>query len=298
MAPGDTQELVVANLVGLGGDRISSIAVLKWYSDLAQFAYNSLFNIPTPPPTPKVSVAALDKEISLNWGDPTTTPNYQTIESHNSGGYAFEGYNVYQMAEPAFNKSTAKLLATYDIVNAITTVFDDVYDDQSGYILKKPVQFGTDSGIKRIYQTTVDAIGSKSLVNGTSYYFAVTAYAVNPDPIAKPTNLESSAQVLTIIPETPRPGYAVASYGDTITTVTHINSAGGLSDGKVIAMVINPTQLTGASYKIIFKGSSPNQTWSSYPHAQCPRRYDGQGRHRISPAARMEPSSSMVSSGK
>jgi hypothetical protein len=261
MANGDTQELVVANLVGLGGDRISSVAVLKWYSDLAQFAYNSLFNIPTPPPAPKVNVAALDGEISLSWGDPNI---FNALEAHNSGGYAFEGYNVYQMPENAFTKSTARLLATYDVVNAITTVFDDVYDDATGYVLKKPVQFGTDSGIKRTYQATTDALTSRNLINGTTYYFAVTAYAVNTDPLAKPTNLESSPQVLTIIPEKPRPGYTVATVGDTIAAanIVHTNSAGGKSDGQVIPTIVNPMALTGGVYKVVFVGAPPAQTWS------------------------------------
>lgn len=262
MANGDTQELVVANMVGLGGDRISSIAVLKWYSDLAQFAYNGLFNIPTPPPAPKVSVAALNEQISLNWGDPNSNPSFTAIETHSSGGYAFEGYNVYQLPENAFDRNTAKLLATYDIVNATTTVFDDVYDDASGYILKKPVQFGTDSGIKRSYVTTNDVFASRTLVNGTTYYYAVTAYAVNPDPLAKPTYLESSPAVLAIVPEAPRPGLAVTAPGDTVKGVTHTNSAGGLSDGNIFPTIVNPTQVTGGTYKVVFFGTPPNQTWS------------------------------------
>ena len=252
MADGDTQELVVATMVGLGGDRISSVAVLKWYSDLAQFAYNGLFNIPSPPPAPKVSVAALDKEVSLNWGDPTSVPNYSAVEAHNSGGYAFEGYNVYQLPEPAFDKGTAKLLATYDIVNAITTVFDDVYDDASGYILKKPVQFGTDSEIKRTYATENDVFASRTLVNGTTYYFAVTSYAVNPDPLAKPTNLESSPQVLTVIPQTPVPGTSPAPYGDTVAVTQTPLPGGALSEGETIPIIIDPMKTTGHQYKVTF----------------------------------------------
>ena len=52
MAPGDTQELVVANLGGVGADRISSITALRTVSDQAQQAYNSLFKLPAPPPSP------------------------------------------------------------------------------------------------------------------------------------------------------------------------------------------------------------------------------------------------------
>jgi hypothetical protein len=249
MANGDTQELVVATLVGLGGDRISSIAVAKWYSDLAQFAYNSLFNIANPPPAPRVSVAPLNGEVSLNWGDPTY---YTPLEATNSGGYLFEGYNVYQMAQPAFDKNTAIHLATYDLINAITTVFDDVYDDATGYVLKKPVQFGTDSGIKRTYQTTNDAIKSTNLVNGTTYYFAVTSYSVNPDPLAKPTNLESSPQVLTVVPQTPIPGTVVAPAGDTLAVTQTALPGGSMSEGETIPIVVDPYKATGHQYKVTF----------------------------------------------
>jgi hypothetical protein len=263
LANGDTQEVVVAHLVGLGSDRISSVAVMKWYSDLAQTAYNSLFKIANPPPAPKVSVAVADGEVSLNWGDPNSNPSYGTIESYNSGGYAFEGYNVYQLPQGgSFDKNLATRLATYDKVDAVTTVFDDVYDAATGYIIKKPVQFGTDSDIRRRYDTKNDAINSKPLANGSPYYFAVTSYSVNADPLVIPTNLESSPEVLTIVPQTSKPGYTQEPIGDTLKTVTHTNSAGGLSDGQVIPIIVTPQQLTGGTYKVIFTGTMPNQTWT------------------------------------
>lgn len=43
MAPGDTQEIVVANLAGLGADRLSSISVLRAYTDTVQATFNNLF---------------------------------------------------------------------------------------------------------------------------------------------------------------------------------------------------------------------------------------------------------------
>ena len=50
MAVGDTQELVVANLAGIGADRLSSVSAMKVVDDLAQQAYNGLFVLPSPPP--------------------------------------------------------------------------------------------------------------------------------------------------------------------------------------------------------------------------------------------------------
>jgi hypothetical protein len=43
MANGDTQELVVATMIGQGADRISSIAVLKYYADQVKAAYAKRF---------------------------------------------------------------------------------------------------------------------------------------------------------------------------------------------------------------------------------------------------------------
>jgi len=48
MAPGDTQQVVVGALVGLGADYLSSITVLKANDVMAQQEYNTLFNQPPP----------------------------------------------------------------------------------------------------------------------------------------------------------------------------------------------------------------------------------------------------------
>lgn len=260
LANGDTQELVTATIVAQGSDRISSIAVLRWYSDLAQSSYDNQFNIPRPAPSPVLSYSELDGEISFSWPDSALTPEgYAKIETWNSAGYKFEGYNVWQLPSSSPDVTSGKLLATYDLKNSITTVFDDVYDDASGYVLTKPVQFGTDVGLKRTYSTTQDAIRGSRLLNGSTYYFGVSCYSFNPDPDAKPTQLESTPTVLTVIPQWPDPGTSfVKTTGDTLASV-HT----GPSDGKVFPIVVSPEQMTkeGASYKIIFKGPAGTGTW-------------------------------------
>ena len=256
LANKDTQELVVATIVGLGGDRISSIAVLKFYDDLAQSAYNNLFNIPRPPPTPEVTYAALEGEISISWPDSVGPTK---IESWNSSGYAFEGYNVYQFPSTAADVSNAVRLATYDLVNSVTTIFDDLYDAGTGYVVSKPAQFGTDSGIKRRFITKTDAIGRRALVNGSRYYFGVTAYSFNGSPTAKPAQLESPALVTAVVPQWPDPGvryYAAA--GDTI----RASATGALSEGLVIPIVVDPKKITGHTYKVTFHNdASGNLQW-------------------------------------
>jgi hypothetical protein len=258
LANKDTQEVVTATIVGQGKDRISSIAVLKFYSDLAQSAYNTLFNISRPPPSPSIEVAALDGEVAIAWPD---TVGPIKIETWNSGGYQFEGYNVYQFPSSAGDVSKAVRLATYDLVDAITTIFDDQFDEGTGYVVSKPAQYGTDFGIKRSYTTKNDAIGKRTLINGSTYYFGVTSYSFNSLPTAKPAQLESSPNLKAVVPQWSSPGvrYFAAS-GDTLKDVVHT----GPSDGQLIAQVINPLALKkeGATYKVVFNGTTPNQTWN------------------------------------
>ena len=123
MAPGDTQELVVANLAGLGADRLSSVTVMRSISDKAQQAYNNLFVLPGPPPIPAVTVASLPNEIVLNWGDPASIAKTEgTVDQ----GYAFQGYKVYELAGPSFTNPI--LLAQYDLNDGVKVIADTVFD--------------------------------------------------------------------------------------------------------------------------------------------------------------------------
>ncbi len=253
MAPGDTQQVVVAALAGQGGDYLSSISVLKFYDATAQSAYNNLFNLPSPPPAPHVSVAQLDGKIVLSWGDPTYAAQ---TENFNSKGYAFQGYNIWQYQRN--NTTGGKLLATYDIVDGITKIYDDVYDPNLGTVIREPVQFGNDTGIKHTYTATQDAFSGTPLVNDRDYYYAVTAYSYNPTPGVIPDNLESSPSILDVRPQTPPNGVRYSfNAGDSI-PVVHT----GKSDGQVIASVVDPSVLNGDQYKVTFDTTGGTTTWS------------------------------------
>ena len=59
MAVGDTQEVVVAEIVAgaiPGVDRLSAIGLMKFYDEEAQSAYDNFFDLPVAPPTPRISV--------------------------------------------------------------------------------------------------------------------------------------------------------------------------------------------------------------------------------------------------
>ena len=262
MAPGDTQEVVVAEICAgaiAGVDRITAVSLLKFFDKAAQLAYENGFRLPSPPPSPKVTAAELDGEILLNWGsDPAAI---EATETSNNNGFLFQGYNVYQLPSPSSALSEATKIAVYDLAgDGITRITDYVFDPQIGVITPKVVQLGTDSGIKRYLSVTSDAVrGGAKLSNGTRYYFAVTAYSYSSDPNAVPNNLETPLQVLTLVPHSANPGYrATSSQGDTVQGIRHT----GTSDGSVVPLVIDPTKGTGHTYEVRFADRDGETVWN------------------------------------
>ncbi len=252
MNAGDTQQVVVAALAGLGADYLSSVSVLRSNDDIAQAAYNSLFQLAVPPPQPSVKVANLNNEIVLSWGDVDAATK---IETSSSKGYEFEGYNVYQF--PRNSPTGAKLIATYDVVNGIRTIQDTTFSVALGTYVVTPTQYGTDSGIKHTITITQDGFTGTPLVNDRDYYFAVTAYSVNLTEGLVPHALESSPSIMAVRPEPPANGVRLAfASGDSL-KVTHA----GNSDGSVVATVADPTLLTGHQYKVSFDTTGGTTTW-------------------------------------
>jgi hypothetical protein len=242
MTRGDTAEIVSALVGGIGADNLSSITVLKFYDNFAQYAYDQLFNLPNIPP-PTVAAQPIDGGVILNWDN---AKNVISIEQADHKGYNFEGYIVYQLPSSTTDLSNAKRIATYDIADNVTTVFDQQLDISTGAIISKPVVFGTDAGVKRFITIKNDIIrGNVPMVNGTNYYFAVTAYGYNPDPSVPFHILESSPVPLTVVPQIPNPGVKVpGSQGDL--AVKH----NGVGNGTVTAVVVDPNLTNGHVYKV------------------------------------------------
>ncbi len=259
MAPGDTQEVVVAEIFAgaiPGVSYLAAISLLRFYDRTAQSSYNNFFQLPSPPPAPKVNIVALNNKVLLDWGENTAAIN--ATENTVIKGYTFEGYNVYQLPSQGASASQAKLLATYDLVDGVTKITDEDFDPNSGQLYQKLVENGTDSGIKRSFIDSVDVFnGNNPLINGTRYYFAVTAYNYNAN--ATPHAVENPMTVITVIPQSPNPGVRYTSQpGDTIKSV----HASGKSEGSVFALVIDPTKLTGDQYKVTFDTTGGTTTWS------------------------------------
>ncbi|MFA6599005.1 MAG: hypothetical protein WCS69_14865 [Ignavibacteriaceae bacterium] len=249
MAPGDTQEVVVAEIVAgaiPGVDRLSAIELLKFYDQQAQGAYNSFFNLPVAPPAPEVTVTQLDREIVLDWS--RNDAKILATERSNSKGYAFQGYNVYQLPTAFSAVTEGYRVATYDIIDGTGKINDLVFDPNSGSVVTLPVQFGNDNGVQRFISITNDLVrGGVPLVNGIKYYFAVTAYSYNPSLSAVPNNLENPITVLTVIPQLPDPGVSIKDAANETLSLEHTTgTAGGVFGGTVV----DPTVTTGHDYQV------------------------------------------------
>ncbi|MCB2205925.1 T9SS type A sorting domain-containing protein [bacterium] len=254
LAVGDTQEVVVSSLVAQGSDRLSSLKVLKFYDKFAQLAFDNNFDLPKAPPSPNVNVSLQNKRVLLQWGEPEQV---QKIENHFDRGFKFQGYNVYQFPTSSSTLDEGIRLATYDVTDGVSVIFDEQIDPESGIVLELPQQLGNDGGVQRLYDVTTDVLTDRPLVNNQPYYFAVTSYAYNEDPDASPRQLESTPKIITVRPQMPDPGWRYTDKVDDEIPVSHVT---GKSAGFVEVVVTDPMELTGDSYEVSFKSLGQVET--------------------------------------
>ena len=254
MAPGDTQEVVVAEIVAgaiPGMDFKSAVTLMKFYDVVAQNAYDNFFDLPPPPPRPSVNIVELDEKIVLDWGSDMAKVN--ATESFDEKGYQFQGYNVYQLPSASADISEGRRLATFDIIDEVKRIIELDFDPNTAVILPTVKQFGTDSGIKRFFEITTDELsGGTPLINGIRYYFAVSAYSYTPDSTKVPTSVENPLQILTVIPNSNNPGVILGEDVGTEFTVGEGITHEGLADGGPVVTVVDPTATTGHEYEISF----------------------------------------------
>lgn len=262
LAPGDTQEVTVGFVAGQGSDRLSSISVMKFNDRFTQLTYDALFQVPNAPARPVVSVTELDGKVILEWGsDLTKVKNIETTVSE-PGGYTFEGYNVYQLPRSTSGIKEGKRIATYDLLSDPTVILDEGFDPSSGQILSIPIQFGSNSDVKRYFEFDRDYLQDIDKIdNGQEYYLAVTAYTRTTELGYIPAALESTPEVITVIPQRPFGTVYTTAHGDTL----DVEQASGASDGIVVPIVIDPGASTGDNYKITFVdtgGGSVANRWT------------------------------------
>jgi hypothetical protein len=255
MAPDDTVDIYVGFVVAIGGDRLSSVAVMRAYDKAVQETFDLVFQVAKPPKNPLVRVSELDGEILLDWSWDLGTIDDTEKRVVLPGAYRFEGYNLYQFPTSGSTLSDAFRIGTFDLANGLTTVTDEVFDPVIGQFVLKPVQFGSDAGVNRFVSVKKDFVNDvEKLYNGTPYYFAVTAYSVATLP-GYTAALESAPQIIVGRPKVPFGKSLTSLTGDTIAS-TRLS---GISDGSVVAFVADPLAITGDTYEVTFNADG---TWN------------------------------------
>jgi hypothetical protein len=250
MAPGDTQIVVAAVVIGQGKDRLTSVTALKFNDLFAQAAFDANFQLPNPPERPLVTGVPGDGKIVLYWGE-------RSEVGYHEPGYVFEGYNVYMGESVA---GPWKRIFTYDLNDNIAFVFDDQFDLETGVVINKPVQFGTDTGITRRVAIDTDYNVGGGLRNGHPYFFGVTAYSYGALEAAGLKTLENSIDPIELVPEQPTAG--VLQEDGTAGNLLLVQHVAGVSDGTIEAIVSDPARITGETYDISFGSDGEGVYWN------------------------------------
>ena len=263
LADGETQEVVGGMIIAQGNSGTQSVELLKQADVIAQLAYDINFALPPSPTNPVVTVSTDNKAILLQWDD--LAESYEAndpIDVDEDGDpttYTFQGYNVYQLDSDLITGQTSiKKIATFDVIDGVEKIRDDVFVMSIGQTANIFVQEGSDSGVKRFLRIDSDVLaGNAPLVQNRQYYFAVTAYGYNSYGI--PKVLESPMVPTLIRPQSQPLGTDINNTfaaGDSL-EVTHT----GTSDGSAYAIVTDPAALVDVEYELTFRDEAGAVVW-------------------------------------
>lgn len=222
MALGDTQEVVIALIGAIGSSNRDGVTVLKERDGTAQDAMNLNFDFPAAIPETPLRIVELDKKFIFDWESDTTRA--KLVESYDSRGYTFEGYSLYQLPYQNSTLADAVQLPSFDIT--------------------KP----------RFLPITRDYIRNRELVNGTKYYYAISAVVTTYDRSFAKNRIEAPLIVRTAIPHSPNPGTMYPYVEEDV--ISNVEDAVGQNDAKVRIQYFNPSSPDGHTYKFVFRRST------------------------------------------
>lgn len=261
MSPGDTQIIVVAQVIAKGNSNLGSVTALKSTDALAQRIFDNNFQVPESAPEVPTSVYAPGNgKIYISWSD---TAEKISIANKLSGGtYKFQGYNIYAV-KPGTNgaeEADRVLMATYDKKDGVGDILDSVFNTTYGTYIYYVVQKGTNNGISRYFVMDRDYINNNPIYSGTEYPIVVTAYYYDSlgGPFSAPKVNETpitSTNIIKVIPQGLTLGTEVSySVGDTIAT--------SQKDLGTMPIVVDPLKLVTARYTSTYGGSTSTPTWT------------------------------------
>jgi hypothetical protein len=152
-----TEDSVVVDFAFVGGDDEASLIAHARY---AQFAYDIGYQLPAPPPSPRLHVVTGDHRIDVYWDDSPEFASDPT--SPMPGGRDFEGYRVYLSED----RQDLHRVAQYDLVDTTgyNTGMDRIALGDGAFEI---------GGVTYRYHQRIEG-----LRDGFSYWGSVTAYDI------------------------------------------------------------------------------------------------------------------------
>ncbi len=260
MQPGEVQQVIYGIVWAQGDSNFGSIQAVKTADVLAQRFFDLNFQIAPPPPAPNVESALLSGEVAIKWsypanGDPRVTnfgggflqadPLIAGLPGIEDSTYNFEGFNVYRYPNSDFADADRELVAVYDVINGITKIIDEALDPDVGTTVPFVAARGTDSGLQFYH------IIDETVTNYRDYYYGVTAYAYNEE--STPDVVESQAKTITVRPADVAAGASGSAANSEIGDGLLGARVDGSGDASVLVRVIDPTAVTGDTYRVEFE---------------------------------------------
>lgn len=239
--PGQTEKFSIAIVMGQNEDDMRANA------DVGLWIYKLNFQFTKPPDPPNVWAVAGDGKVTLYWDD-TAEKSVDPVF-----GKDFEGYKIYRSTdkihwgEPITDNKGIKIMET-------PIAQFDLIDDVEG---THPIEFagglhfntGKNTGLVHSY---VDS----NLVNGITYYYAVTAYdrgsVEGKVPPFESSKIIGGPNVVEVTPNAPAAGFEDAKF-----IKEHVS---GYSTAILEVKIINRTLIDGSTFEITFDDTSSIET--------------------------------------
>ena len=264
LQPGEKKKFAIAMVYG------ENMADILRNTATMQNIYDNDYSFAKPPMKPTMTAVPGDNKVTLYWNsfsEKSIDPIY---------GKDFEGYRIYRSTDPGF-------IDAYTITDAFGNItFKEpiaIFDLENGLQGPHPigyngVQFdmGLDTGLEYVY------VDSNNVINGQTYYYAVTAYDKGYDldffekgyspsenliPIApsecsvtldldyKGNVVSLSENAAIVVPNSPALGYTPPNtVQDGEKFIEHIS---GYGSGKITVDVIDPFAIKdNIEYHVVF----------------------------------------------
>lgn len=243
------QIIHTALVIASGTTNLDAINTVKLMSESLQSDYDEGFDANFTHPQIALNGSGYDQEVLLNWFEGSVEYETYNWAYYLYGGYAFEGYEIYQGYS---ENGPWENIMTYDITNDVGIIMEQYYNPDTGQLENRIAHYGNNSGLQHFMSITEDALnGGNDLVNGEEYHFAIGAYFHNPG--MNPPSVETSMHVVTVVPNND----GSLTPGEQLTVVHS-----GVAQAMVTVETIDPSQLSGDEYQLEFAYDSLSEAGS------------------------------------